>query len=54
MEGEWSRFGEAILEVTEELCGTKKIIDGMRRKESEWWSKKIKKLFKSKKGRFFV
>ena len=35
MEEEWRRFKETIMEVGEEVCGTRKIREGKRRKGSE-------------------
>ena len=35
VEEEWRRFKETILEVGEEMCGTRKIREGKRRKGSE-------------------
>ena len=36
VEKEWSRFRESILEVGEEVCGTIRIREEMKRKWSEW------------------
>ena len=36
VEEEWRRFKETILEVGEEVCRTRKIREGKRRKEREW------------------
>ena len=33
---EWSKFRKKILEVREEMCGTRIIGEGMRIKGSEW------------------
>ena len=43
MENEWRRLKETILEVEEELCGTRKIREGKRRKGSEWLSDEIRR-----------
>ena len=42
MEEEWRTFKETILEVGEEVCGTRKIREGKRKKGSEWWSEEIR------------
>ena len=34
---EWSRYKETVLEVTE-MCGSRRIRKGKRRKGSEWWN----------------
>ena len=36
VEEEWSRFKETIMEVGEEVCGTRKIREGKKAKASEW------------------
>ena len=49
VEEEWRRFKETILEVGEEVCGTRKIREG-----SEWWSEEIRKVVKRKKDCFLI
>ena len=50
MEEEWSRFREAVLEVRERVCGTRRIREGMRKKGCEWWSEEIRKAVERKKN----
>ena len=40
------RNGEGLrfLEVIEEVCGTRKIREGKRRKGGEWWSEEIRRV----------
>ena len=45
MEEEWRRFREKILEVGEEVCGTRIIMEGMK---SEWWRKEIRRVVERK------
>ena len=52
VEEEWRMLKEAILEVGEEVCGTRKIREGKRRKGSEWWSEEIRKVVGKKKECF--
>ena len=54
VEEEWRRFKETILEVGEEVCGTRKIREGKRRKGSEWWSEEIRRVVERKKEGFLI
>ena len=36
------------------MCGTRKIREGERRKESEWWSEEIRKVIGRKKECFLI
>ena len=49
VEKEWRRFKETILEVGKEVCGTRKIKEGKRRKGSEWWNEEIRRVVGRKK-----
>ena len=42
--GVWSRFRGVILEVEKEVCRTRRIREGMRRKGSEWGSEDIRRV----------
>ena len=44
MEEKWRKFKETILEVGEEVCGTRRIREGRRRKRKEWWSAEIRRV----------
>ena len=44
MEEKWRRFKETILEVGVEVCGTRKIREGKRRKGSKWWREEIRRV----------
>ena len=55
--GEWKRNGEGlrrILEMGLEVCGTKKIKEGKRRKGSEWWSEEIRRVVGREKECFLI
>ena len=54
LEEECRRFKETILEVREEVCGTRKIREGKRRKGSKWWSQEIRRVVGRKKERFLI
>ena len=49
MKEEWRRFKETIFEVGEEVCGTRKIMEGKRKRETEWWSEEIRRVAGRKK-----
>ena len=49
----WRGFRERVLELGEEVCGTRRIREGIRRKRSEWWSGEIRKVVE-KKGCFLI
>ena len=49
MKKEWRRFKEIVLEVGEEVFGTRKIRERKRRKVSEWWSEEIRRVVGRKK-----
>ena len=55
MEEECRSFKETILGVGEEVCETRKIREGKgRRKGSEWWSEKIRRVVGRKKECFLI
>ena len=54
MEDLCRRFKERILEVGEEVCGTKKIRERKKRKGSECWSEEIRRVVGRKKDCFFI
>ena len=54
MEEEWRRFKETILEVVEEVCGTRKIREGKRREGSEWWREGIRRVVRRNKDCFLI
>ena len=49
MEEEWSRFKVAVLDVGEEVCRERRVIEGIRRKGSKWWREEIWKVVERKK-----
>ena len=42
------------METGEEVCGTRKIREGKRRKGSEWWSEEIRRVVGRKKECFLI
>ena len=42
------------MEVGKEVCGTRKIMDGRRRKRSEWWREEIRRVVGRKKECYLI
>ena len=54
IEEEWRKFKETVLEVREDVCGTRKIRERKRRIGSEWWSEEIRRVVGRKKECFLI
>ena len=54
MEEEWRWFKEIIMEVGEEVCGTRKIKEGKRRKRVGRWNEEIRRVVGRKKECFLI
>ena len=40
MEKEWEKFGDIVMECTNDVCGMKRV-GGQRRNGSEWWNEEV-------------
>ena len=49
IEEEWSRFKEEIVEISEEVCGSRKIRERKRRKGREGWNEEFRRIVERKK-----